>query len=167
VPNFVIYPDAALNKPATPRSVDAKMLAAGEALRAAATEVQAYGLAAAHLGLDEPFVVVSISDDPQQRDYVVMFNPEVLAVADQEELGPEGSVSMPDIQVPVSRPLWAEIAYDDAEGNRQTARYEGFVARVALHEIEQMNGQFFLTRVSRLKRDTAIRKFEKSRRLAG
>ena len=39
-----------------------------------------------------------------------------------------------------------------------------FVARVAQHEIDQVNGVFFLSRISRLKRDTALRKFEKSRR---
>lgn len=140
------------------------MLEAGDRLLAAAKEVQAYGLAAAHLGENEPLVVMSMASDPAQRDYRLLFNPEIVAVAEETASGPEGSVSMPGIEVAVQRPVWAEIGYDNADGVRQRERLEGFVARVALHEIEQVNGIFFLSRVSRLKRDAALRKFDKSRR---
>lgn len=161
---FVVYPDPVLGKPAAPRPVDTAMLAAGEALRDAAREVRAYGLAAAHLGRTEPLVVLSVAGQAEERDYRILYNPEVILTADEMAVGLEGSVSMPGIEVPVERPVWAEIAYDNADGGRETTRFEGFVARVALHEIDQMNGVFFLARISRLKRDTAIRKFEKSLR---
>ena len=164
MPDVVIYPHEALSRKAAARPVDADMLRAGEALRSATQEVSAYGLAAAHLGLDEPLVVISISADPKQRDYRILYNPEVILAAPETAMGAEGSVSLPSIEVPVERSVWVEVAYDDADGNRQTSRFEGFVARVAQHEIDQMNGVFFLSRISRLKRDTALRKFEKSRR---
>lgn len=162
--DFVLYPNAILNKAAARRPVDAAMLAAGEALRAAVHEVQASGLAAAHLGRLEPLVVLNVADPDAARDYRILYNPEVVLTADEIAFGAEGSVSMPDMEVPVERPVWAEIAYDNADGARETARFEGFTARVALHEIDQMNGVFFLARISRLKRDTAIRKYEKSLR---
>lgn len=161
---FVVYPDTVLSTPAVARPVDAAMLAAGEALRDAAREVQAYGLAAAHLGQTEPLVVLSIAGQAAERDYRILYNPEVILMADERAFGAEGSVSMPGIEVPVERPAWAEIAFDNGDGERETMRFEGFVARVALHEIDQMNGVFFLARISRLKRDTAIRKFEKGLR---
>ena len=161
---FVIYPDARLNAPATRRPVDATMLAAGEALREAARDVQAYGLAAAHIGLIEPLIVISVAGAAEARDYRIFYNPEVILAATDTAMGAEGSVSMPGIEVPIARPVWAEIAFDTADGSRETARLENFVARVALHEIDQVNGVFFLNRLSRIKRDTAIRKFEKSRR---
>lgn len=161
---FVVYPDPALTRAAVVRPVDDAMRAAGENLLAAAAEVKAYGLAAAHIGMIEPLVVISVSDDPQQRDYLVMFNPEVTAFADETAFGPEASVSMPGIEAPIERAVWCEIAFDDAEGIRSTRRFEGFVARCAFHEIDQMNGVFFLNRLSRLKRETAIRKFQKLNR---
>jgi peptide deformylase len=161
---IIIYPDARLNLPATRRPVDAAMLAAGEALRMAANEAQAYGLAAAHIGLAEPLVVISTTAPTDRRDYRILYNPEVILTALETATGAEGSVSMPGIEVPIARSLWAEVAYETADGARQTARFEGFVARVALHEVDQMNGIFFLSRLSRVKRDTAIRKFEKSLR---
>lgn len=162
--DFVVYPDAALSQCAPTRPVDAAMLAAGETLLAATQAAQAYGLAAVHLGLVEPLVVISVATDPNQRDYRVLYNPEIIQAADETAAGMEGSVSLPGIEVPVLRPVWAEIAYDDAKGVRQQQCFEGFVARVAQHEIEQMNGVFFLARVSRIKRDTALRKFAKSQR---
>lgn len=164
MPDFVLFPDALLRQAAVSRPVDAAMIDAGAALLAATSEVQAYGLAAAHLGLIEPLVVVSVAADPAQRDYRILYNPEIVAVADETAAGAEGSVSMPGIEAPVARAVWAEIAFDDATGLRQSARFEGFVARVVQHEIDQMNGVFFLERISRIKRDTAIRKFAKSQR---
>jgi peptide deformylase len=164
VPDFVIYPDPRLFRGAMFRPLDAELLATGKRLREAAEAVQAYGLAAAHIGEIEPVAVISTAADPAARDYVLLFNPEIIAVAEITAFGPEASVSMPGIEVPVERPVWAEIGYDDEGGERRMTRFEGFVARCALHEIEQVNGMFFLSRLSRLKRDTAIRKFQKSNR---
>lgn len=164
MPDFVIHPHDALSRKAVARPVDADMLRAGEALRSAAQEVSAYGLAAAHLGLVEPLVVMSVAEDRTLRDYRILYNPEVVLLSPETATDAEGSVSLPGIEVPVERSIWAEVAYDDADGIRQTARFEGFVARVAQHEIDQVNGIFFLSRISRLKRDTALRKFDKSRR---
>jgi peptide deformylase len=161
MPPFVIYPHPALTLVASPRPVDSDMLAAGAALLRAAQDVQAHGLAAAHLGLDEPLIVLNVATDRNQRDYRVLFNPRVSELADEVIQGPEGSVSMPGIEVPVERAIWAVVEYDTAEGIGQTSRFEGFTARVAQHEIDQMNGVFFLDRLSRVKRDMALRKFRK------
>lgn len=160
--DFVTYPHDALSRKAVPRPIDGQMLEAGARLLAAAQQVQAYGLAAAHLGLDEPLVVISVAAPSAPRDYRLLYNPEVIALAAETEAGMEGSVSLPGIEVPVSRARWAEIGYDDAEGQRVRVRLEGFVARVAQHEIDQVNGLFFLKRISSVKRDMALRKFRKS-----
>ena len=138
------------------------MRGVGERLLAAAREAKAYGLAAAHIGDVEPVVV--ISGDPEGRDYLLLFNPTVTAVAAETEPGEEGSVSLPGVRISVDRPVWAEISYMDAEGKPQNARFERFAARVALHEIEQMNGVFFLSKLSRLKRDMVLKK---ARKLSG
>ena len=98
------------------------MRAAGEQLLAAAEAARAYGLAAAHIGLDEPVVVVSVADDISRRDYRVMFNPRVVATGTEAEMGTEGSVSLPGIEVAISRPVWAVIAYDTAVGEVMTER---------------------------------------------
>jgi peptide deformylase len=138
--------------------VDAALRATGERLLAAARTARAHGLAAAHLGEIAPVVVVSGAP----ASHELLFNPRIVAVAAVTAKGEEGSVSLPGVTVEIERPEWAEIAFMDAEGRPQTRRFEGFAARVALHEIEQMQGRFFLEKLSRLKRDMALRKARKS-----
>lgn len=161
-PPFVIYPHPALSRKALARPLDEPMIKAGAALLKAAEAVRAYGLAAAHLGLDEPIAVVSFATNPQERDYRLLFNPRIVELAEEVETGTEGSVSLPGIEVPVQRPVRAVIGFQDAEGREQVERLEGFVARVAQHEIEQVEGIFFLRRVSSTRRDAALRRFRKN-----
>lgn len=143
---------------AEPREfVDAALRATAKRLLAAAVDAKAYGLAAAHIGEVEPVVVIS----DEGREHLLLFNPVVTAVAAETEPGEEGSVSLPGVRVSIERPVWAEVGYMAADGTPQTSRLEGFMARVALHEIEQMNGVFFLSKLSRLKRDMVLKKLRK------
>ncbi|MBN9348782.1 MAG: peptide deformylase [Devosia sp.] len=161
--SFVAYPDPRLSIAAVPRAgVDDALRAVGDKLLAAARAATAYGPAAAHLGEAAPVVVVT--DDPAGGDYRLLFNPMVTSVAAETEAGEEGSVSLPGVRVSIERPVWAEVSYMDATGEPRTARFEHFAARVALHEIEQMNGVFFLGKLSRLKRDMVLKK---ARKLSG
>jgi peptide deformylase len=161
VSTVVLYPDPRSTRAATPRPVDDGLLGTGTQLHATAEALLAYGLAAAHIGQVEPVVVVSVAPDRAKRDYLLLYNPEVTAVAAETAAGTEGSVSMPGVEIDIARPVWAEIAFDDAQGHRQALRLEGWPARIALHEIEQLQGRFFLEHLSRLKRDMLVRKWRK------
>lgn len=160
---LVLYPDPRLAQRAEPRTVDDGLRAIGDRLLAAATAAAAYGLAAVHIGAVAPVVVVSIAADPDAREYRLLYNPEVLAVAPRSAIGKEGSVSLPGVEVEIARPVWVELAYQEADGSQHRLRLEDLPGRVALHEIDQMNGIFFLQRLSRLKRETALRKWKKRR----
>lgn len=158
---FVRYPDPRLSASAAPvAAVDDTLRALGARLLEAAREAKAYGLAAAHIGEIAPVVV--ISGDTELRDYWLLFNPRIVAQADTLAKGEEGSVSLPAVRVEIDRPIWVDVAFMDEGGAERQARFEGFAARVAAHEIEQMQGIFFLSRVSRLKREMALKKARKS-----
>jgi peptide deformylase len=135
--------------------------AIGARLRAAVAAANAYGLAAVHIGAVAPVAVISTVPDPARRDYLVLYNPEVLWLGAQTVEGMEGSVSMPGFEVSVVRALGAGISFDDEDGVRQELELHGLPARIAQHEIEQVHGTFFLDRVSRLKRDMAIKRWKK------
>lgn len=158
---IVDWPDPRLERRAEPRPVDDSLRAIGQRLLAAAKAANAYGLAAVHIGAVAPVVVVSFEADPAKRDHRVLYNPSVDALASETAPGVEGSVAMPGAEVEIVRPVWAEISWDDEEGERQSARLEGLPARIAQHEIDQMNGMFFLDRLSRLKRDMVIKRWKK------
>lgn len=161
---FVSWPHPALAIAATPRPIDDDLRAIGERLRDAAAEVRAYGLAAAHLGEPAPVIVLNTTPEGLLPTYTLYFNPAVVAAAPETAPGREASVSLPGVEAEIERPVWAEIGWDDASGVRQAARLTGFVARCALHEIEQMNGRFFLLNLSRLKRDALLKKAAKRHR---
>jgi peptide deformylase len=163
---FIHYPDPLLGRRAEPRPVDEHLRAIGASLLRAATEVHAYGLAAAHIGELAPVALVSLGD-PSGRSYCLLYNPRILSTAGPDLPGKEGSVSMPGIEVDVVRPESACIGYQDANGHPVELGLSGFAARVAQHEIDQVNGVFFLSRVSRLKREAAIKRFSKLGRRMG
>lgn len=158
--DIILFPNDILSRRAEPREVDEALRFAGADLLATAEKHRAYGLAGAHIGLLEPVIVVSLGP-VDRRDYLVMYNPVVLASSAQTMAGPEGSVSLPGIEVDVVRPTEVEVEYDNEAGERVHVFLDGFPARVAQHEIDQMNGVFFLEKVSRLKRDAALRRYRK------
>ena len=154
------YPDPLFARRAALRLVDEGMRNVGAVLVATARHHNAYGLAATHIGALEPLIVVSVSS-LDKRDYRLLFNPEIVSLSAEHASGAEGSVSMPGIEVDIQRADSMDLVFDDADGMRQAMTLEGFPARVAQHEIDQMNGIFFLDRLSRLKRDAALRRFKK------
>jgi peptide deformylase len=157
---FVHYPHPALATPAVPRAVDDAMREIGRRLLEGAVAAHAYGLAAAHIGEAAPVIVLSVTPEAA-ASYELFYNPVVLEQASDLEAGREASVSLPGVEVEIARPVWAEIGFDTEEGNPAQRRFEGFLARCALHEIEQMNGRFFLANLSRLKREMALKKAAK------
>lgn len=164
LPDIVLYPHPALAKAAMPRPVDDEMRSVGAALLDVARSVNAYGLAAAHIGRNEPLVVVSFGP-LETRDYRLLFNPEIVAIDGKNSSGAEGSVSLPGIEVDIARPTGVRLRYDNGDGESTELALTGFASRVAQHEIDQMNGIFFLDKLSRLKRDAALRRYGKRARL--
>jgi peptide deformylase len=92
----------------------------------------------------------------------LLFNPVVVATASETASGEEGSVSLPGVRVEIKRPLWVDVESTNAEGQRRTERFEGFLGRVVQHEFDQMEGRFFLERLSRLKRQMVLKKLART-----
>lgn len=159
---FVAYPHPALARVAQPRAVDDGLRAIGETLRLAAIEARAFGLAGAHLGIDAPVIAINASPEGD-ADYRLMFNPRIAASATETEAGREASVALPGIEAEIVRPVWVDVTFEDGEGSARAERFAGFLGRVVQHEIEQMNGRFFLMNLSRLKREMLLRKASKRR----
>jgi peptide deformylase len=61
----------------------------------------------------------------------------------------------------VQRHAAIRIGYHDLDGNTHTEESEGLRAVCHQHEIDQLNGLFWIQRLSRLKRERLIRRFEK------
>jgi peptide deformylase len=76
----------------------------------------------------------------------------------------EGSVSMPGVNDEVQRHAGVRISYWDLDGNMHSEESDGLRAVCHQHEIDQLDGMFWIQRLSRLKRERLVKKFEKMSR---
>ncbi|RDJ13047.1 peptide deformylase [Rhizobium grahamii] len=118
------------------------------------------GITAAHIGVFLRVVVIELSRGEGVRHYV---NPEISFASDETIRHIEGSVSMPGVTGEVVRPKAIRVRYRDLAGAEQEEEAEGFLAVCIQHEIDQLDGVFWIQRLSRLKRERLVKRWEKSR----
>lgn len=123
--------------------------------------VAAIGMTAPHIGVLRRVVVVRMAPLDPVRVFV---NPTVLWSSNEEEAHEEGSVSMPGVRETLLRPARIRIAFQDLTGAQAVQEASGFEAAVLQHELDQLNGIFWIERLSRLKRDRVIARFAKAQR---
>ncbi|MCC8981963.1 peptide deformylase [Bradyrhizobium acaciae] len=156
---IVRYPDSRLALPAEPVAVfgDTLRELAGDLLdtmRAA----PGIGITAPHIGVSLRVVVLELDASEGTQTYV---NPEIIWAASEMILHKEGSVSMPGVTDEVERHARVRVRYQDLDGNMQTEESDGLRAVCHQHEIDQLDGVFWIKRLSRLKRERLIKRFEK------
>jgi peptide deformylase len=159
---IVRYPDPRLERRAQPvtRFDDALRELAGDLLETMHA-APGIGITAPHIGIPLRIVVLDLDPTEGARTYV---NPEIVWASSETILHREGSVSMPGVNDQVSRHARVRISYWDLDGNPQTEESEGLRAVCHQHEIDQLNGLFWIRRLSRLKRERLIKRFEKMSR---
>lgn len=119
------------------------------------------GITAAHIGEFQRVFVLELSPQDGLRTYV---NPEILSLSPETMRHAEGSVSMPGTIDEVERPRAVRVRYQDLKGAIHEEDAEDFLAICIQHEIDQLNGIFWLQRLSRLKRERLITKWKKAQR---
>jgi peptide deformylase len=156
---IIRYPDPRLALPARPVKVF------DNALRDLVTDLietmhaaPGIGITAPHIGIPLRVVVLDLDAIDGARTYV---NPEITFASPEMIMHREGSVSMPGVNDDVQRHARVRISYRDIHGNIQSEQSEGLRAVCHQHEIDQLNGLFWIRRLSRLKRERLIRRFEK------
>jgi peptide deformylase len=157
---IIRYPDPRLALPAQPITVF------DDALRELASDLletmhaaPGIGITAPHIGISLRVVVLDLDATEGARTYV---NPEVIWASSEMILHREGSVSMPGVNDDIERHARVRISYQDLHGNLQTEESDGLRAVCHQHEIDQLNGLFWIKRLSRLKRERLIKRFEKT-----
>jgi len=119
------------------------------------------GITAPHIGVPLRVVVLELDAKDGPRTYV---NPEITWASPEMIMHREGSVSMPGVNDEVQRHARVRISYWDLDGTMQTEESEALRAVCHQHEIDQLDGMFWIQRLSRLKRERLVKKFEKMSR---
>jgi peptide deformylase len=118
------------------------------------------GLAANQVGVSKRICIVDLEVGEVPDSLQVFINP-VVTATEGIELGEEGCLSFPDINIDVDRALQVTVEALDRDGQPFTMDAEGLMARAILHECEHLDGRVFLRNLSSLKRDLLVRQIKK------
>jgi peptide deformylase len=116
------------------------------------------GIAAPHIGVLQRVVAIEL---PGAAEPLVYVNPEIICSASETVRHEEGSISMPGVMDWIERPASVQVRYRDLSGIEKTLSVDGLLAICLQHEIDQLDGLFWIYRLSRLRRDRIIKKFSK------
>jgi peptide deformylase len=159
---IVRFPDPRLKRRAAPVTVfddTLRTLASDllETLRAA----PGIGITAPHVGVPLRVVVLDLGDGAPPCTYV---NPAIAWASPERIRHTEGSISMPGVTDEIERHASVHITYQDLDGEARTEEADGLRAVCHQHEIDQLDGLFWIERLSRLKRERLVKRFEKMSR---
>ena len=114
-----------------------------------------YGLAANQVGL--PLKMFVLDGEPA---YAV-FNPRITYFGEEEILLEEGCLSYPGLSLKIKRPRFIRVRFRDPYGDYVTKQFDGITSRVFQHEYDHINGVDFTQKVSKMKKNMAIKKWKK------
>lgn len=164
------FPDDVLSEVAEPiRRVDANYWKLADDMLETMYDAPGIGLAANQVGILERVIVIDTDFEIQDDGLIIrkspriFFNPE-LVLQEGETAMQEGCLSVPEYTAEVPRAEKIKLQYQDADGLTKTLSAEGLLAVCIQHEMDHLNGQLFIDRLSPLKREMAQKKLIKDRK---
>lgn len=119
------------------------------------------GLAAPQIGIARRIIVIDVNE--KEFPAFGMANPVIVERSDELERGEEGCLSIPGLKEIVERPARVVVEGLDRDGNPRRIEATGLLARALQHEVDHLDGILFLDRVSPLKRQMLLKRWQKIR----
>jgi peptide deformylase len=116
------------------------------------------GLAATQVDIHQHLAVIDVSEEKNQP--LVLVNAEILASEGVEDME-EGCLSIPGINEKVTRKDWVRVRYQDLDGKECVLETGGLLAVCIQHELDHLHGRLFIDHISPLKRERALKKYDK------
>lgn len=117
------------------------------------------GLAAPQIGIPKRIIVLDVAGE-----FHVLINPELIEISDDVEQATEGCLSVPGVDAAVGRATRAVIEGTTLGGEAVRIEGEGLLARAMQHEMDHLNGNLFLDRLSPARRRSVLKEYERLRR---
>lgn len=127
-------------------------------------EAPGAGLSAVQLGELKRMFVVDVGYRRNRQEPLVFINPEIEHLGDDHVSIEEGCLSFPNVYIPVKRTNNILVRYQEADGTKKEMRADDLLSIVIQHEYDHLDGVTFLSRVSRLRKDAAMKKLRKLER---
>src|SRR5215467_3224084 len=118
------------------------------------------GLAANQVGVAKRIMVTDPSAGDKKDQLITIVNPEIVAT-EGEQYEEEGCLSVPGFSAEVLRPKKVVLRGVDLDGKEVVVEGSDLLARAFCHEMDHLNGKFFLDHLSFIKRDIIKRRIRK------
>jgi peptide deformylase len=123
------------------------------------------GLAAIQIGVAKRVLVIDLDQKEGNKNPRAFINPKITWASEEMAVFEEGCLSVPEIWDDVERPARIKAEYLDADGKKQILEADGLLATCLQHEMDHLNGVLFIDHLSRLKKNMAIKKLTKAKKL--
>jgi peptide deformylase len=119
------------------------------------------GLAAIQIGEPVRVIVMDLAKKGEERAPRFFVNPEIIWASEETSTYEEGCLSVPEFFDDIARPARVTLRYLNYQGETVAEDAEGLFATCIQHEMDHLEGVVFIDHLSRLKRDSAVRKVKK------
>ena len=119
----------------------------------------AVGLAAPQIGIQLRALIINAtkrdlppdaSEEEKRRDEIIVINPTILKMEGSAEPYNEACMSVPNRRGNVDRPGIVHVGFHNERGRYVRKVFSGFMARIALHENDHLNGVLYIDRLNDL-----------------
>jgi peptide deformylase len=123
------------------------------------------GLAAPQVNRSLQLLVIDMGLIDENLDYEAFINPVIEQISDDFDQMEEGCLSLPGINEFVERPRTITVRYQNEAGEEKIVNATDLLAVVLQHEIDHLNGVFFIDHLAAIKRRLLAGKLEEIARL--
>lgn len=126
------------------------------------------GLAAPQIGLNERLIVMDYHwpSNKYIKAPMVLINPEVLEKSDEEQISKEACLSVPGLEVQVTRAKRIKLKARTLPDQEILIEESDYGAAVIQHELDHLQGLLLIDYLSSLRRDMYKKKIAKMRKRA-
>lgn len=155
------YPDARLKKVSQPlEAITGDTVRLVQDLVETMYAAPGVGLAAPQVGALQRIIVLDVDCENPGGNLIKLINPEVRH-AEGELVWEEGCLSVVDFTAEVKRAAQVQVVGLNEKEKEVRVEAEGLLAVALQHEIDHLEGNLFIDRISRLKRDLYTRRLKK------
>lgn len=124
-----------------------------ESLLSTMLEAKGVGIAAPQVFDSRAIMIIASKPNARYPDApemapLVLVNPAIVEQSESRIGEWEGCLSVPGLRGKISRSDWVIVRFQNIDGETEQRKFEGFVARIFLHEYDHLIGKTWLDHVS-------------------